>query len=103
MKCREGYLFASLRVSRNVFSAKGHPQHLRKITTLGRPSLCGSLSFALLDALSPITGGEAISTMGGGGVAHDFQDLGTSRLAKGFAKGTSSDCAPEDFFVEGGA
>jgi hypothetical protein len=40
----------------------------------------------------PITGGEAISTGGGTGVAHDCHDFGTERFANGLAKGMSSFC-----------
>ena len=39
-----------------------------------------------------MTGGEAISTGGGTGVAHDCHDFGTDRFASGLANGMSSFC-----------
>lgn len=104
MKWTEGYLFANRRSSRKVFSVtdtklvgqipripisrsiQGHPVCLKNTITVGLPSGPGNLSLVEFGALVPQTGGDATSTGGGGGVAHDCHDFGTERLVNGFAK-----------------
>jgi len=51
---------------------------------LGLPSSTGSRSLFVPGALVPRIGTGAISTGGGGGVAHDFSEFGTVRFANGF-------------------
>lgn len=101
MKLTRGNLFANRRSSRKVFSAtesqlagiiccilkgdiQGHPQCLKNTTMLGLPSSTGSRSLFVPGALVPRIGTGAISTGGGGGVAHDFSEFGTVRFANGF-------------------
>jgi len=90
MKFSRGYLFARRRASRKVFSAKGHPQCLKNTTTAGLPSATGNRSFADECAFDPITGAAQSSIGGGGGVAQECHDLGTERLANGFANGAGA-------------
>lgn len=57
---------------------------------MGLPSGPGIGSFADVGALVPMIGAGAISTGGGGGVAHEFHDFGIERFTNGFANGKSS-------------
>lgn len=105
-----GYLFATVRSSRKVFSAttyistfgitpsqsdylQAHPVFRKKQIMAGLLSGGGSCNFIALGALPPITGATATSTGGGTGVAQECHDFGTERFANGLANGRSSFCA----------
>jgi hypothetical protein len=75
-------------------SIQGHPQCLKKTTTVGLPSAAGSISFGAFGARVPITGAGATSIIAGGGFAHDFQAFGTSMWEKVLAHDSPSGFAP---------
>jgi hypothetical protein len=52
-------------IFKNVFSAKGQPQCLRKLMTVGLPSFAGMFSFGVGGAFWPTVGVSAVCTLGG--------------------------------------
>ena len=84
-----------------AINSQGQPACLKNTTTAGLPSIGGSLNFAQPGAFLPTTGAGAISTGGGGGVAHDCQLFGTERFAKGFVIGVLLVLSFENDFVSG--
>jgi hypothetical protein len=52
-------------IFKNVFSAKGQPQCLRKLIMVGLPSFAGMFSFGVGGAFWPTVGVSAVDTLGG--------------------------------------